>query len=165
MLEYAFHISSAGTLHSLPIPVPRRNQKLAKPEYFDVLQRTQNAKGEAAAARMWFFGRHREWLYPQVAIETEFASVIACGVVSCGKHCFFLLIVISLSSPLEDGVAHEAFTSFPEITRPREQTTSGIGGYPDLDMMNNNQFGPTTTSHIDTDKQKGWLSDDGIDEW
>lgn len=92
MSEYAFYIASAGTLHSLPTPVPRRNQKLTKPEYFDFLERTKKAREEATATRMWLFDRNLGWIYSQSAIETEFASVIACGI--NGAHCFFLLTVL-----------------------------------------------------------------------
>lgn len=169
MLEYAFYITSAGTLHSLPAPVPRRNQKLIKPEYFDVLQRTQNAKEAAAATRMCLFDRHREWLYPQIAIETEFASVITDGVASCGMHCIFLLTAFQLTTaPHQDedqNLTHKAFTSFPEISRPPEKTASGVDGCSNLGMSNGNRFESTTASHVDTNRQNGWLSDDGIDDW
>lgn len=168
MSEYAFHIASAGTLHSLPTPVPRRNQKLIKPEYFDVLERTKKAKEEAAAVRNWLFDRHHEWLYPQFVIETEFAAVVTCGAVANRACCLFLMLASGLMARLGEArtaaFTCEAFTSFPEITRLQKNTTSGNGGYPDSDMANDNQF-ERATSHIGTDRHKGWLSDDSIDEW
>lgn len=40
---YTFHISTLSTLHALPSPVPRKNQKMHKPEFFENLRKTRSA--------------------------------------------------------------------------------------------------------------------------
>jgi len=44
--EYAFYVMSAGTIHSLPSPVPRRSQKTVKPEWFEAVRKTRIAEGQ-----------------------------------------------------------------------------------------------------------------------
>ncbi|KAF8588611.1 Rad17-domain-containing protein [Ramaria rubella] len=65
---HQFHILTLGVLHSLPSPVPRRSQKMLKPEFFDILKKTRETEGcivdieerlnsaiagEAAGGRRW----------------------------------------------------------------------------------------------------------------
>ncbi|KAF9644261.1 hypothetical protein BDM02DRAFT_3103228, partial [Thelephora ganbajun] len=40
---HRLHLLTLGTLHSLPVPVPRRSQKMFKPEFFEQLKRTREA--------------------------------------------------------------------------------------------------------------------------
>jgi cell cycle checkpoint protein len=42
-----------GTLHSLPSPVPRRGQKLFKPEFFDYLTKEKDAWDAVRDVRGW----------------------------------------------------------------------------------------------------------------
>ncbi|KAF9788241.1 Rad17 cell cycle checkpoint protein-domain-containing protein [Thelephora terrestris] len=51
---HRFHLLTLGTLHSLPIPVPRRSQKMFKPEFFEQLKRTREASNAAWDVSEWF---------------------------------------------------------------------------------------------------------------
>ena len=48
-----FHLLTLGTLHSLPTPVPRKGQKMYKPEFFDVLKRTKDAAEAVEDVGCW----------------------------------------------------------------------------------------------------------------
>ncbi|KAK7029736.1 Rad17-domain-containing protein [Favolaschia claudopus] len=50
---HQFHLLTIGTLHSLPTPVPRRNQKLFKPEFFDYLAKEKDAWDAVRDVRGW----------------------------------------------------------------------------------------------------------------
>lgn len=72
-------MTSGGALHSLPTPVPRRNQKLSSPEYFDVVRKAKSAQEQAELTAMWLARNANWWYYPSTMVTTEFASIIACG--------------------------------------------------------------------------------------
>ncbi|TFK34628.1 Rad17 cell cycle checkpoint protein-domain-containing protein [Crucibulum laeve] len=50
---HRFHLLALGTLHALPSPVPRRSQKLFKPEFFHFLQKEKDAWDGVRDARRW----------------------------------------------------------------------------------------------------------------
>ncbi|KAJ7720282.1 Rad17 cell cycle checkpoint protein-domain-containing protein [Mycena maculata] len=50
---HRFHLLTLGTLHSLPTPVPRRSQKLFKPEFFDSLTKEKDAWDAVRDVRGW----------------------------------------------------------------------------------------------------------------
>ncbi|KAJ7449259.1 Rad17 cell cycle checkpoint protein-domain-containing protein [Mycena latifolia] len=50
---HRFHLLALGTLHSLPTPVPRRSQKLFKPEFFDCLTKEKDAWDAVRDVRGW----------------------------------------------------------------------------------------------------------------
>lgn len=51
---YTFHISTLSTLHALPSPVPRKNQKMHKPEFFENLRQTRTVDEEGVeSVRGW----------------------------------------------------------------------------------------------------------------
>ncbi|KAJ6551690.1 Rad17 cell cycle checkpoint protein-domain-containing protein [Mycena capillaripes] len=50
---HRFHLLTMGTLHSLPTPVPRRSQKLFKPEFFDFLTKEKDAWDAVRDVRGW----------------------------------------------------------------------------------------------------------------
>jgi len=49
---------ASGTLHSLPSPVTRRNQKTVKSEWFEVLRKTREAEGEVGEMHSWLASRN-----------------------------------------------------------------------------------------------------------
>lgn len=51
---HRFHLLTLGTLHSLPVPVPRRSQKTFKPEFFEHLKRTREASDAVWHVSDWF---------------------------------------------------------------------------------------------------------------
>ncbi|KAJ6475701.1 Rad17 cell cycle checkpoint protein-domain-containing protein [Mycena vitilis] len=50
---HRFHLLTMGTLHSLPTPVPRRSQKLFKPEFFNFLTKEKDAWDAVRDVRGW----------------------------------------------------------------------------------------------------------------
>ena len=50
---HRFHLVSLGTLHSLPCPVVRRNQKPYKPEFFDVIKTEREAADSIVDVHDW----------------------------------------------------------------------------------------------------------------
>ncbi|PFH51634.1 hypothetical protein AMATHDRAFT_2909 [Amanita thiersii Skay4041] len=50
---YRFHILSMGTLHALPSPVTRRNQKFIKPQFFEYLENEKEAWDSVHDTRNW----------------------------------------------------------------------------------------------------------------
>ena len=51
---HRFHLLTLGTLHSLPVPVPRRSQKMFKPDFFEQLKRGREASDAAWDVSDWF---------------------------------------------------------------------------------------------------------------
>ncbi|CAL1710781.1 unnamed protein product [Somion occarium] len=70
---YRFHLISLGTLHSLPTPVTRRNQKNFKPEFFDVLKRTRDCDDGVRDVHQWLrrdeYGNAGGWTQTKVVLE------------------------------------------------------------------------------------------------
>ena len=50
---HRFHLLTLGTLHSLPSPVPRRSQKVFKPEFFNSFQKEKDARDAVTITREW----------------------------------------------------------------------------------------------------------------
>ncbi|PSR78076.1 hypothetical protein PHLCEN_2v7593 [Hermanssonia centrifuga] len=50
---HRFHLLTLGTMHSLPTPVPRRNQKAYKPAFFDVLKRERESEDGIRDVHEW----------------------------------------------------------------------------------------------------------------
>ncbi|KAJ7025587.1 Rad17 cell cycle checkpoint protein-domain-containing protein [Mycena alexandri] len=53
---HRFHLLTLGTLHSLPSPVPRRSQKMFKPEFFEYLNKEKDAWEAVRDVRGWIMG-------------------------------------------------------------------------------------------------------------
>ena len=51
--EHRFHVASLGTLHGLPTPVPRRDQKMVKPRFFDIQSKTRNTREQLQSVTSW----------------------------------------------------------------------------------------------------------------
>ncbi|KAF7325912.1 hypothetical protein MKEN_00442000 [Mycena kentingensis (nom. inval.)] len=57
---HQFHLLALGTLHSLPSPVPRKNQKPFKPQFFDFLAKEKDAWEAVRDVRGWIMGGRQE---------------------------------------------------------------------------------------------------------
>ncbi|KAJ3999073.1 Rad17 cell cycle checkpoint protein-domain-containing protein [Lentinula boryana] len=78
---YRFHLLALGTLHSLPTPVPRLNQKVCKPEFFDNLNKEKEAWEGVRDVRSWIVdqGSDNGWnisAWTPTAIATELGGVL-----------------------------------------------------------------------------------------
>ncbi|KAK2467922.1 hypothetical protein APHAL10511_000217 [Amanita phalloides] len=54
---HQFHLLTLGTLHSLPSPVPRKNQKILKPQFFEYLEKEKEAWGAVHDVHNWLMHR------------------------------------------------------------------------------------------------------------
>ncbi|KAF8625498.1 hypothetical protein AX15_005346 [Amanita polypyramis BW_CC] len=54
---HQFHLLTLGTLHSLPSPVPRRNQKILKPQFFEYLEKEKEGLGAIRDVQSWMVHR------------------------------------------------------------------------------------------------------------
>jgi len=50
---HRFHLLTLGTLHSLPSPVPRRSQKIFKPDYFDYITKEKDTWDAVSDTHSW----------------------------------------------------------------------------------------------------------------
>ena len=50
---HQFHLVTLSTLHALPSPVERRNQKPFKPAFFDSLRRQHEAEDGVRDIQLW----------------------------------------------------------------------------------------------------------------
>ncbi|GAW08212.1 Rad17-domain-containing protein [Lentinula edodes] len=54
---YRFHLLALGTLHSLPAPVPRLNQKVCKPDFFDNINKEKESWDGVRDVRSWIINQ------------------------------------------------------------------------------------------------------------
>ncbi|KAE9386945.1 Rad17-domain-containing protein [Gymnopus androsaceus JB14] len=78
---HRFHLLALGTLHSLPTPVPRLNQKVYKPEFFDNLKKEKEAWEGVRDVRSWIVDQGAEsgWdlgAWTPRAIATDLGGVL-----------------------------------------------------------------------------------------
>ncbi|KAJ3740153.1 Rad17 cell cycle checkpoint protein-domain-containing protein [Lentinula detonsa] len=69
---YRFHLLALGTLHSLPTPVPRLNQKVCKPEFFDNLNKEKEAWEGVRDVRSWIIDQVCELCFRPLACNLSF---------------------------------------------------------------------------------------------
>ena len=50
---HQFHLVALGTMHALPSPVPRRNQKPFKPAFFETLKQQHEAEDGVWDVQLW----------------------------------------------------------------------------------------------------------------
>ncbi|TBU21777.1 P-loop containing nucleoside triphosphate hydrolase protein [Dichomitus squalens] len=50
---HQFHLVALGTMHALPTPVPRRNQKSFKPAFFETLRQQHEAEDGVRDVQLW----------------------------------------------------------------------------------------------------------------
>jgi hypothetical protein len=77
---------TGGTLMGLPSPVPRLNQKMYKPHYFDSLKETQKASASVVEVADWFAENGPIWspeetglLLPIVLRHANRIGMITCS--------------------------------------------------------------------------------------
>ncbi|KAJ3849140.1 Rad17 cell cycle checkpoint protein-domain-containing protein [Lentinula lateritia] len=78
---YRFHLLALGTLHSLPAPVPRLNQKVCKPDFFDNINEEKESWDGVRDVRSWIInqGTDSGWNFSgwnSRTIATELGGVL-----------------------------------------------------------------------------------------
>ncbi|KAK7689412.1 hypothetical protein QCA50_007204 [Cerrena zonata] len=159
---YRFHLISLGTLHSLPSPVTRRNQKNYKPEFFDVLKRSRDCEDGIRDTHQWIrkdeYGRAGGWTPSKVALE--------------------LGAVVKARSQRRIDVKHHTPPPSSRLFSHLQFTKEGVGR---LELANGDDFNPDIALLEDEyshhtpqtpDDQRhpgstpgGWLEDDDIEDY
>lgn len=70
-----FHTLTLQTLLALPSPVPRRNQKMFKPEFFEYLTKTREAEMGVADVKAWL-GRTGSFRWGKEDVELHLTTVL-----------------------------------------------------------------------------------------
>ncbi|KAI0794827.1 Rad17 cell cycle checkpoint protein-domain-containing protein [Abortiporus biennis] len=74
---HRFHLVALGTLHSLPSPVQRRNQKPYKPEFFENLKKEREAEDGIRDVQTWLSKDvNMGYNWPRDEISTELGAVL-----------------------------------------------------------------------------------------
>ncbi|KAF5391137.1 hypothetical protein D9757_003028 [Collybiopsis confluens] len=173
---HRFHLIALGTLHSLPTPVPRRNQKVFKPDYFENLNKEKDAWAGVRDVQGWIHeqGSDHGWnlsAWTPRAIATELSGILRCQ---------------DASFPLSQGpseripTSHQKFSSL-KFAYPRadqrslgqEQLNEGDEGEPysdgptvlheqqDIGMWQGGNDDARVASRAEAG---GWLESDDIEE-
>ncbi|KAF9004565.1 Rad17 cell cycle checkpoint protein-domain-containing protein [Cyathus striatus] len=160
---HQFHILAMGTLQALPTPMPRRGQKVFRPEYFDVLQKEKDAWDGVRDVRGWLVdsalrkeGSHwRAGGWSRMDVVTELGAVLKA----------------------KDNDKSLALASKPPFTNQlfsRMAFSNGIGDQGQQIYENDNNFDPgaapgeeATFGAVkdDDDRNGGWLETDDIEDF
>ncbi|KAI0827180.1 Rad17-domain-containing protein [Trametes gibbosa] len=157
-----FHLVALGTLHALPSPVPRRNQKSFKPAFFDAIRRTSEVEDGVRDVQMWLQQNSAlalpGWSQRDVALHT--GTTLRALDRAAGTSSFCAPPTHRLFSTLEfskDEMNALEFTEEGELApdpepgpqHEREERASAFKG----------------PRKGDDEATGVWLSDDDIEEW
>ncbi|KAI0646066.1 Rad17-domain-containing protein [Trametes meyenii] len=155
---HQFHLVALGTMHALPSPVPRRNQKPYKPSFFEALRRRGEADDGVRDVQMWLLqnGGHATpgWSHRDVALEvgTVLRARETCRAGQVPKapptHRLFSTLEFSRDSLDEPELAEEN-----DVTLGASEATEH--GVRPMKAPTTNDEAPTGAC----------LSDDDIEEW
>lgn len=164
-----------GTLVSLPSPVPRLNQKMFKPEYFEYFKKTQQANDEVADVKDWIGVNGGDWSsndirmwLPSVLKQPNVHSRFRLQAVFSPAHIFVADYIQNL--PL-----HRKFSTLPWV-RNTESTATALEEDDEYDATEATQMTQNPKSHQAHsqqpdmtaqagDKFKFWLEEDDIGEF
>ncbi|KAH9896590.1 Rad17 cell cycle checkpoint protein-domain-containing protein [Cubamyces lactineus] len=152
---HQFHLVVLGTLHALPTPVPRRNQKPFKPSFFEVLRRQGEAEDGIRDVQLWLQQSSG------IAVPGWSQRDVALGVSSV------LRARDSGGASRKAPYTHRLFSAL-EFSRDdvdiAELADEGdvIADVPDVER----EVRPFKPPVVEDDAPTGaWLSDDDIEEW
>jgi len=153
---HRFHLISLGTLHSLPAPVTRRNQKTYKPQFFDILRKGHEAedgirdvydwlrKDEACLAGGWT--RQNIALYSGAVLKARDQN-------GCG--------------PSRVPRSHRLFSQlrFSERSSSLAEIGNETGVDEDIGFVDEHEgFGTEDRPDLTEAERGGWLEDDAIED-
>ncbi|KAI0634894.1 Rad17-domain-containing protein [Trametes polyzona] len=160
---HQFHLVALGTLHALPSPVPRKNQKPFKPAFFDALQRLNEAEDGVRDVQMWLQQNSTlavpGWSQREVALSTGTVLRARDRIVGGGTferapytHRLFSALEftrdnLDIAELSEDG---DVALDVPDVEAEREVRARPLK--------------PVGTGD-DNEITGRWLSDDDIEEW
>ncbi|KAF8634027.1 hypothetical protein AX17_004292 [Amanita inopinata Kibby_2008] len=155
---YRFHLLTLGTLHSLPSPVPRQNQKLLKPQYFEYLVKEKEAWRSVQDVQSWMArnaaNKHNsirrvcEWSQREIALELG-------GVLKAFDAC---------RQKARSPSSHQRFS---RMTFNDESTSSQLQWLreEDLDVSEVEMGSNDQQESRDDNVSGGWLEGDDIEEF
>ncbi|EIM79628.1 Rad17-domain-containing protein [Stereum hirsutum FP-91666 SS1] len=169
---YTVHISTLSTLHALPSPVPRKNQKMHKPEFFENLRKTRTADEDGmGGVRGWLTMTFATGTIQPASLWSRHSIVLELpGVLKAlshrpshphrpppANHTLFSSLLwsrhasSSMAVTLEEG-DDEAAGAMEEMER--EMPESGTA----VEVDDDGDGGAA-------EAQNGWLEDDEIEDW
>ncbi|PCH37104.1 Rad17-domain-containing protein [Wolfiporia cocos MD-104 SS10] len=153
-----FHLLSLSTLHSLPSPVTRRNQKPFKPAFFEALQHERQAEDGIRDVQEWLLKREeflaRSWSRQDIALElgAVLKARDAVGIQSYRApktHCLFSKLDFT-----QKGVGLE------QLTEDADVPDDDVSGADDAA-----EFGTGASELLTKREGGGCLSDDDIEDF
>jgi cell cycle checkpoint protein len=171
-----------GTLHSLPTPVPRRGQKLFKPEFFDFLTKEKDAWDAVRDVRGWIV----EDATAKVCFSFSLSRRVLTGLFQEGEGWRLggwsrAEVVMDLGGVLkardvkqtqpQAPASHRLFSSLPFVSgadnRGLRQLGEGDSASDNVDIPEDNDGGPRGGwSEIpDVQEGGGWLESDDIEDF
>ncbi|OSD07710.1 Rad17-domain-containing protein [Trametes coccinea BRFM310] len=158
---HQFHMVVLGTMHALPSPVPRRNQKPYKPAFFEALRRQNDTEDGVRDVQLWL----QQGSELAVPGWTQRDVVLGVGTVLRAQD----RLATSGSRP-RPPPTHRLFST---LEFSRDGVNAGELAEEDdvtLDAAEVERevrpFEPKTPAVEEDDAPKGaWLSDDDIEEW
>ncbi|RDX46443.1 Rad17-domain-containing protein [Lentinus brumalis] len=154
---HQFHLVALGTLHALPTPVPRRNQKPYKPAFFENLRRQNEAEDGVRDVQMWLqqLGSMpvASWNPRDVALGV--GTLLRAGE-SSGRF--------ATQAPY----THRAFSrlEFGQDSGATAELADEDGAVPDVPDVEREVRSRAATTQVDEEQITGkYLSDDDIEEW
>ncbi|KAJ7170997.1 Rad17 cell cycle checkpoint protein-domain-containing protein [Mycena filopes] len=165
---HRFHLLTLGTLHSLPSPVPRRSQKMFKPEFFEYLNKEKDAWEAVRDIRGWLVGEGASatdegsddpaplGTWSRAEVVTGLGAVLKARDLKGGKR-----------AP----ASHRLFSSLPFATaenRARPLGEGDVAGDGDeVEVPEEDGGGPAGGWRGDesAEREGGWLEGDDIEEF
>ncbi|KAJ7650689.1 Rad17 cell cycle checkpoint protein-domain-containing protein [Roridomyces roridus] len=157
---HRFHLLTLGTLHSLPTPVPRRSQKLFKPEFFDFLNKEKDAWDAVRDVRGWIVedaskeghGR-RAGGWSRSEVVTELGGVLKARDAKLAQ---------GQSRPPG---SHRLFSNMPFMVGGENRGLRVLGeGDVSVELDGDEEDESLLGGWIEKEDDKGWLQDDEIEE-
>ncbi|KAI0916087.1 hypothetical protein AcV7_007186 [Taiwanofungus camphoratus] len=154
---HRFHLLTLGTLHSLPSPVVRRNQKPYKPDFFDALRSEREAEDGVRDVQAWL-QCNVEWRaggWNRRDIALELGAVLKARELTGGN---------SAAAP----TTHKLFTrlEFMKATTVPVQLPEDGDGEQEPELLDDEQgFGGVGYGGNEEGLGGGWLEGDDIEEF
>ncbi|KAH9855575.1 Rad17-domain-containing protein [Lenzites betulinus] len=159
---HQFHLVALGTIHALPSPVPRRNQKPFKPAFFDVLRRTGEAEDGVRDVQAWLQQNTAlalpGWSQREVALHT--GTTLRALDRTAGT--------LAMRAP----PTHRLFTTLEfskdDIDAPELAEEDDVAPDPEPEPETKREVRAKAYQRPQEDEDEvtgKWLSDDDIEEW
>ncbi|KAJ7083621.1 Rad17 cell cycle checkpoint protein-domain-containing protein [Mycena belliarum] len=160
---HRFHLLTLGTLHSLPTPVPRRSQKVFKPEFFDFLTKEKDAWDAVRDVRGWIaedavLKEANSWRlggWSRAEVATELGGVLKAR--------------DAKQTRAKAPASHRLFTNMPFVSggehRGLRQLGEGETSSDTVDILEDDGGPRGGWSELADMQSGGWLENDDIEEF